>query len=305
MKKMRARRAIGLGLGLALSGSALAFDRVPILLYHPQFVGNMEALERDLETLHSNGFTVVPVYWLVEWALGRRSNVSLPAKPVGITFDDGDDGNWLKWTAPASEASNTRSSAPTSDLHKSGASVLREFKKNHPELPAYSPHVAIFIIASPKARETISTRMSDNWWADAQNSGFAEIYNHGMDHDHTTIREQVWDEEVGAYIPVSGYSDGNWTGTLAPRRITSYQSCKHHVESSAEYIMRKIGVWPDLFAHPMGQMSAELRNYFQTFPAEHRTVAAFCIETIGPGAIASNYLTRQSDRWCLPRMSYG
>ncbi|CAN5466180.1 polysaccharide deacetylase family protein [soil metagenome] len=67
---------------------------VPILAYHnfnPTVPGSMsitpEKFETQLKWLKENGYTVIPLKNLVSYLLGQ--NISLPAKPVVITADDG------------------------------------------------------------------------------------------------------------------------------------------------------------------------------------------------------------------------
>lgn len=73
----------------------LAFARnIPILCYHnfnPTLPGSMNLtpakLEAQIKWLKDNGFTVIPLKTAVAYLEGK--NVSLPAKPVVITADDG------------------------------------------------------------------------------------------------------------------------------------------------------------------------------------------------------------------------
>lgn len=67
---------------------------IPILCYHnlnPTVTGSMNmkplVFEAQVKWLKDNGFTIVPLNSVVEYLKGSR--VSLPAKPVVITADDG------------------------------------------------------------------------------------------------------------------------------------------------------------------------------------------------------------------------
>lgn len=67
---------------------------VPILTYHnfnPTVPGSMsitpERFETQLKWLKANGYTVIPLKDLVSYLQGK--NITLPAKPVVITADDG------------------------------------------------------------------------------------------------------------------------------------------------------------------------------------------------------------------------
>lgn len=280
--------------------------RVPILLYHSRHVdepctyghNDLLALERDLEVLHQEGFTVVPVYWLVEWALGWRRGDTLPSKPVGLTLDDGYDSDFLERTP------NDHVCAPL----KSAYTILREFQARYAdELPELSPHASLFVIASREVRKLLEEdHFQHNWWAAAHHSPLMEVYNHGADHDHPVLEEQVWEPLMEAYLPASGHADGDWSGKLRPDRIDTLESNRVHISYAAEYIASRIGVWPDLFAHPMGLVSTYTRDvYFPYYFHEHGTTAAFCTEVAGRGPHPRNYLTRGSDRWCLPRLTHG
>lgn len=302
-------RIIAALLVMAVSFPAFSLSddaRVPILLYHSRHVeepctyehNNTLAMAEDLEVLHAEGFTVVPAYWLVEWALGWRSGATLPDKPVGITLDDGFDLDFID------RAPNDHPCAPL----KSAYTVLREFQDRYAdELPDLSPHASLFVIASREVRTLLEdSHFNDNWWAAAHHSDLLEVYNHGADHDHTVLEEQIWEPLLEAHLPAAGHADGDWSGKLRPDRISTLKANSVHIAYAAEYIASRIGVWPDLFAHPMGRVSEYTRRvYLPRFFIEHGTTAAFCTEVAGRGAHPRNYLQRGQDRWCLPRLTYG
>lgn len=273
------------GSASALSNSA----NVPILLYHPgnstlcNYADNaLKALAADLTTMYANGYTVVPVYWIAQWVVGDLDGSQLPDKVVGITFDDGANEDWFDtdWGCGS----------------MSGRSVLNDFKSAHPDLPWYSPHATLFVIASQIARADLGGLRSD-WWSSAQTSGIMEIYNHSLDHDHSAITSQQWDPFVQSYIAVGGYGDGNWAGTNSFERIDSYVEADAEVRKAAAYIQGEIGVWPDLFAYPEGHHSDYILNtYFPTYTSEHQTYAAFCL--------GDTYASRSSPRYCIPRFTF-
>jgi Polysaccharide deacetylase len=279
----------------ALSNSA----KVPVLLYHSHQVGSpcdyannaALALAQDLETMRNKGFTVVPLYWIAEWAVGTRDGSTLPEKVVGLSFDDGLDLDWIDNIIPS------HACAPL----KSFRAVLQDFKAAHNDLPWYSPHASSFVIGSPVARGPIGGGyMNDSWWASANASGIMEIYNHSADHDHGTLYGPFWDWDLSTYIPVRGYATvGNWTGANEFWRIDNYESSKRAVTASAAYIATKIGpAWPDLFAYPFGHASTYLRyTYFPNYASEHQTLAAFSTQP--------TYVTRSSERYFLGRYGYG
>jgi hypothetical protein len=273
--------------------------KVPVLYYHSHQVAapcdysnNAPlALAQDLELIRSKGFTVVPLYWIAEWAVGARDGSTLPDKVVGISFDDGVAVDWVD---------NFDPSHPCAPI-KSFRAVLQDFKAAHPDLPWYSPHAASFVIASPVARGIIGgSSLSDYWWQTANSSGIMEIYNHSTDHDHNTIAGPFWEPDLDTYIPVRGYATvGNWQGGNDFFKIDNYESSKRAVTSSAAFISAKIGgAWPDLFAYPFGHASSYLRFvYFPNFVSEHRTLAAFSIEP--------RYVTQGAERYFLGRFGYG
>ena len=296
----------------AISNSA----QVPVLLYHSWEVDNdcsyglnaSLALATDLENAYAAGFRVVPVYWITQWALGERDGSTLPDKIYGITFDDGPDLDWFDSTIGPSSCPNIRSSY----------GVLSDFKSRHPDLPWYSPFASVFVIASPAARQVMTSyninvkgwpwkaNSRDDWWYSAQNSGLMEIYNHSADHDHESIHGPIADNAIGAYIAVGGYVDLNWNGIgnaagtgfmrIGNDPDGSTTSATLEVRNSAQYIYSKIGVWPDLFAYPYGNASANLQAYFANHVPEHQTYAAY--------STSGNYVYRGASRWYLGRFVY-
>lgn len=296
-------------LGTYRTAEALPNDaRVPILLYHSRTAkepctyghNDLLAMEEDLETLHAEGFTVVPVYWLVQWSLGWRDGSTLPDKVVGITIDDGFDLDFID------RSPNEHPCAPL----KSAYTILREFQERYAdELPDLSPHASLFVIASREVRnllDPIDQHFGDNWWAAAHHSPLMEVYNHGASHDHPVIQEKLWEPTMEVWLPESGHADGIWEGKLSPERITTLESNRIYIRDSAEYLFEKIGAWPDLLAYPMGKVSNYTKNeYLPNYFHEHGTVAAFCTEIQARGPRPENYLQRGQDRWCLPRLTHG
>ncbi|MFP2905827.1 polysaccharide deacetylase family protein [Pyxidicoccus sp. 3LFB2] len=270
--------------------------QVPVLYYHSHQAGGAGApctyantaaiaLEQDLRTIHAAGFTVVPLYWIAEWARGLRDGSTLPNKVVAISFDDGADYDWVDWAHPYC--------GPL----KSFKRILQEFKASTPGLPWYSPHAASFVIASPVARRVMSYRtglpLSDGWWAEAQNSGLIEIYNHSADHDNSHITGSYWDYDLNTLIPVMGAP-----GMDNFYRMTTDAQAHTEVVSAAAYIRGRTGAWPDLFAYPNGRGAPG--SYIHTWMlgnfSRHQTLAAFC----GDDA----YVSRNSPQYCMPRFGH-
>jgi len=279
---------------MALSNSG----KVPVLMYHSHYsVAPCDyphhasmALAQDLELLNSKGFTVVPVYWITQWALGDLDGSALPDKVVGLTFDDGADTDWIDNIIP---------SHPCAPL-KSFRAVLQDFKAAHPSLPWYSPHASSFVIGSPVARSVIfGPYMNDSWWAAANASGLIEIYNHSADHDHITLTSgPYWDPDLSTNIPILGYSSSpSWSGGGNFLGIDNYESSTREIVNSSSYIATKIGAMPDLFAYPNGNASNYLRyTYFPYYTSEHHTYAAY--------STVPTYVTRSSERYFMPRISH-
>ncbi|MCR4298501.1 MAG: hypothetical protein NUV75_07090 [Gallionella sp.] len=293
---------IAAALWMAVAGNATALSnsaQVPVLLYHSGEVRNpcdygsyaSVALAADLENFHQRGITVVPLYWITEWALGLRDGSTLPDKVVGITTDDGNELDWNDLYLPQYDCGPWRKSFKT---------VIQEFHAAHPEYPWYSPHVSTFVIASPVARSLMTPGpqyWTDGWWAAAQASGMMEVYNHGTDHDILEILSKQLDSALGIYVPVGGNADGDWKGHGDFARINDYLTSKFEVTKAATFIAGKTGAWPDLFAYPFGNATPGLQSYFATFGAEHQTLAAF--------TTSGQYVSRNSNRWTLGRYVWG
>jgi len=300
---------------LFAAGSVSAISnegKAVVLAYHSWFkippcgylTNSGTALEQDLEIIAQMGFSIVPLHYIVEWAIGERDGSSLPDKIVGITFDDGIN---LDWEDLAGQ--------PCGYL-KSFRTILQEFSKRHPEqqwLQASS-----FVIASPTIRKILADfieasgilvgypnlYMSDSWWAEAEMSGLIKIYNHSLDHDHSAITQKMWDPQMNVYMPTSGYATGDWVGRDEWYRNNNYAALSRAVVNAGRYIKSKIGVWPDLFATPYNNSNSYLEEVFwPLYQSEHKTIGCFV------GSISSdlsgNYISRKSNRWKLPRFAHG
>jgi hypothetical protein len=121
--------------------------KIPILTYHShKILGNSYetndhvALHHDLRIMGAEGFLIVPLYWVVEWYLGKRKE-SLP-KCIAITFDDGCNLDWIDYEHPQY------------GFAKSFRGILLDFKAEVGDRQPYV-HAPSFVIGSPMARRSI------------------------------------------------------------------------------------------------------------------------------------------------------
>ena len=278
--------------------------KAAILLYHMGEQGDCTgysaapvALERDQAMLRDNGFTVVPVRWMVDWALGLLQSEYMPSKPVALTFDDGYDLDYYN-------------GHPLCPQLKSARTVLNEMRANHPSLFASMPAATSFVIASPRARSSDTLfYLHDSWWASAQAEGVIEIQNHSADHDSSAIHGPLGEYDPafgGVPIAMGGLYDGNWTGADSFCRIGQpgiYDpdgtiSAYREIVLAANYIQSKTGVRPDLFSNPVGGLSTGLKSYLQNYASQHGVYAAF--------PLTGQYVQRGAhSRYEIPRFSKG
>jgi hypothetical protein len=256
--------------------------KIPILFYHSHRVRGITyetndhvALHHDLRVIQKRGFKIIPLYYVVEWFLGRRSK--LPDRCMAITFDDGCDLDWIDFDHPQF------------GLIKGFKTILDEFRADEGDTQPYV-HASSFVIGSQTARRSINDEampgvdiLNDDWWKPAENSGIFKIYNHSWDHNHPAAGTVCQKQNV------KGSFDN----------IDTYEECQCEVKQAMEYISKKIyPALPDLFAYPYGQSSNYIREkYFSQFSGQHHTLAAF-------GA-SGGYLTKDSFQWNLPRFGSG
>ena len=270
-------------------------SKVPVLLYHswtgaaPCNYGSSDlvALEQDIQTLQQNGWAVMPLKEVVRWQLGWCTSSSMPDKVVALTFDDGHAADVDYNYDPCGQQRSVRSILINAGVHGS-----------------------TFVIASPAARSLIDTsgHMSHLWWDTVNNESLMTVYNHSLDHDHNSITyPPPYDPAVGNIrLPAGGAADSVWKGLNDPLRFTNWASSNRYVRIAGEFIESKIGEYPEIFAHPFGYASTYMKStYFPSYPGQHRTIAAFCTEVAGNGPAPDNYVTRDSDRYCLPRFTKG
>lgn len=258
--------------------------RVPVLTWHGYNVfGNryetndLVAFADDLRTIHEAGFIVIPLLEVARWVRGERADFAQYGRPVvALSCDDGTDYDWKDLTHPEH--------GPQTSF----ASSMRTF---HAQYPGAQPALTMtsFVIASPSARRQIDAgamqaqgALNDDWWQAANASGLMTIESHGWDHNHPTVSPVVQREQrTGDFFVIDTFAE-----------------CDAHVRAASQFIESRSSRKPPLFAYPWTQASAYMRHeYMPTHAEANGVVAAFGGE--------SDYITRDSDRWCLPRFVFG
>ena len=258
--------------------------RIPVLTWHGYNVfGNtyetndLIAFAEDLRTIDSAGFAVVPLVDLARWVRGERVDFSQHGRPVvALSCDDGTDYDWKDMTHPQFGA------------QKSFAHSMRDFQAQRSGAqPALN--LTSFVITSPTARAQIDSgamngqgALNDDWWRDANVSGLVTIESHGWDHNHPTVSPVVQREQrTGDFFAIDTFAE-----------------CDMHVRAANQFIESKSGRTPRLFAYPWTQASDYMRCVYMPKHAEaNGLMAAFGGQ--------SDYLSRASDCWHLPRFVFG
>jgi len=289
-------------------GGLLDTAQVPVLAYHsgilggncntdhdPQsqandYVSDLSALAQDLEVAWNEGYRIVPIKMILEWASGERSGATLPQKAIGITFDDGYYNDWFPYTT-GQPACATVTTVP------SAYQIVEAFLNRHPTHPRYHDLgyylTTSFVIASRRVRQTnLSHLASDGWYhvAITDPAKLMDIQNHSADHDAGGFSQTTpdFDSHMNVNLGVGGYVDGDWRGHGTFCRIGEdqndplepWESAKVSVKKAAEEIFwlggSVPGSMPYIFATPGSNMSNGLRAYLeQTSVNEHHTRWAF------------------------------
>ncbi len=258
--------------------------RVPVLTWHGyNLFGNsyetndLIAFAEDLRTIHETGFVVVPLVEVARWACGDRADFSQYDRPVvALSCDDGTDYDWKNLVHPEH------------GTQQSFVSRMRAFQAEH---PGAQPSLTLtsFVIASPSARSQIDRggmgaqgALNDDWWRVANEDGLINIESHGWDHNHPTVSPVVQREQrTGDFFAIDTFAE-----------------CDIHIRAASQFIESKSGRKPPLFAYPWTQASDYLRReYMPRYAESNGVIAAFGGQ--------SDYITKNSDRWYLPRFVYG
>lgn len=256
----------------------------PVLAYHSQNVfadhygkNDHLSLGQDLRTIQTVGKRVVPLQWLVDCLLGRRSPEELH-NAVCITIDDGCNLDVFDLDFPGF------------GLQQSFISILEEFKAEFSTRGQADLQATSFVIASPEARRRIDRKslfgkgwMSDEWWAETQRNGTLDIQNHGWDHKHPLNDSN--DCEIDEYHRFD--------------TVDTFEQCEFQVRQASMYITERAErSRPQFFAYPYGESSAYIREHYFPGHAESLGIeAAF--------STAPEHVTLQSNRWALPRYVCG
>lgn len=251
-----------------------------ILTYHSQNIrgqgpaeNDHDALRGDLEALHAAGYRFVPLEFVADALDGHVPDHDL-SRTVCLTFDDGCDFDARDLDYPGCGP------------QRSFLGIMQDFIERHGPEAQPGLRATSFVIASPEARRTIDAKslfgkgwISDDWWAKAQATGLLSIGNHGWDHNHPDLFPYA--EDTGGF-----------------ESVDTREACEQQVIRAAGFIAGKTGARPEFFAYPFGESSAYIREAF--FPGHgdsHRCRAALGTD---PG-----FVTRESDRWNLPRFVCG
>lgn len=252
--------------------------QIPVLLYHLlpsgycDYRDGLLALDSDIQKIHAQGYTIVPLFWIAQWVRGDLASSALPLKPIGISFDDGPPSDW------DSPSSNYCGSGP-----KSGYQILYNYQNQY-SLPNTSAHATTFVLASDVARSQISGGALSyrGWWTQAQTSGLMEVQNHGADHDHRDVAltdEPAYGPTIK--VPINGlpYPPNTDAGNAELfTRTNTYERANLQIRVSAQIIENRGINYPDLFAYPYGNVPPYVRDtYFPNYGSEHLTYAAFAL----------------------------
>jgi len=252
---------------------------IPVLTYHANNVNNNTyqgndhiALREDLRALHQSGWRAISLDALLDWHKGVETVTDFRGS-YAVTFDDGSDFDVHDLEHPVW------------GQQRSLLNVLRDHFDECGEVV----QAASFVIASPNARQQLDHHClvgrnwwNDDWWSNANETGFLTIESHGWDHLHPVLDEVA---------QVDGLA-GDFT------RVDTLGDCERQLQHSGRTIEHLSGRRPRYFAFPWGQFSDYLvSRYLPDHQQDHRYHAAFSTR---PSAVYHS-----DNRWCLPRYVCG
>ncbi len=285
---------------------ALRRMRVPVLAYHAANLAgpdnprdDQSAFAADLDALHSAGWRVVPLRWVVEQYLGLVQRDL--TRCVALSCDDGTDLDWRGVDWPGID-------------HKPGMrEILLKFRRRHGGDAQPDLHLSCFVIASQQARQRMDATcllgqgwMGDDWWQAAQRSQLLSIECHSWDHNHACLEDSgsdSWEaDHSNGVMPVEVECNaktrpemphGNFQCVDTPDRA------RFEIDQAVDYINAKIR--PDacrLFCYPYGHVPPYLRDDYFSANAERLGLLGAFGDATGP-------ITPSSERWNLPRYICG
>ncbi len=257
--------------------------RVPVLTYHSlhapgnDYLSNDHiALEDDLALIRSLGFTIIPLGFIVKCLLDGITTNLKGRRLLALSFDDGSDHDYIDFVYPG---------IPTL---KSFYTLLLEHRALINYGQAQLLNATSFVIASPEARTVLDhsciagrDQWRDVWWKEAHDSKVLDIANHSWDHCHPSLeRVALRNQDKGSFYGVDNYEDAN-----------------QQILAAELFISEKLmGQTTGLFAYPFGEWNNFLVHEY--FPKNTDTfTAAFTTD--------GDYITADSNRWCLPRFVCG
>jgi len=231
------------------------------------------AFRHSLGQLDRLGWIIRPL----DQALALQSAGRLDQPTAVLTVDDGAILDFEDFDHPSC-------GRQTSLFHS-----LEQFDQDPDRHLDHQSHLSSFVIASPDARAELDRRdyMSlnvwpDHWWRKANASGLISIESHSWDHNHGSLaRTAQKDNRRG---------DFRW--------IDTEPECRAEIDQASDYIEARAGRRPRYFAYPYGQTSDYLRAEYlpRHGPALGLEAALGC---------EPEPVSRQSDRWFLPRYMCG
>jgi peptidoglycan/xylan/chitin deacetylase (PgdA/CDA1 family) len=252
--------------------------RVPVLTYHAMNVGASDyasndhvALAEDLHTIHQLGMRIVRLADVVDACIGDAT--SDLDRCVALSFDDG---SWFDWYDIEH---------PSHGQQRGFAGILRDFRaRTGAEVFATS-----FVIVSPEARATLDVTCmvgrgwwTHDWWCEAVEEGMLAIENHSWDHNHPTLPHHAAIAQApGTFASVDTVADAD------QQILRAHQWLQQHLSRQPS----------GLFAYPYGESNVFLRETYLPQRAAAGIKAAF--------GTRAGFVTRQSDRWNLPRLVAG
>lgn len=255
--------------------------RAAVLCYHSQNIqGNSYelndhiAFEHDLKKIQEKNIPIISVAQLVNHLTGVDV-LDIPVAVV-LTCDDGTTLDWFDYQHPQF--------GPQKSFRNI---LLDEFTG---PLPAQV--MTSFVIACPIARRHIdkgcyagAALSDDNWWLDAEKSGYWSIENHSWDHWHFCLPIHPTSEQpLGQFYTVDNYLRATKQVVQASRFINIK--------------LENVGKRVKYFAYPYGHASAYLKDYyFQRYYGQHCIDAAF--------TTLADFVTDATPVFSLPRFVCG